>query len=104
MKDEAQQPAAALQPEVMTAEEAAAFLRLPVSLLLRKVREGQLPGAKIGRVWRFSRRFLLEWLENASIPEELVEEGLAQLVQERVAAGGKKIPLAEVKRGLGLSD
>jgi excisionase family DNA binding protein len=86
----------------MTLEEAADFLRLPVNLLLRRAREGLIPGARIGRAWRFSHRLLLEWLENASISEELVEEGLARLIEERVAAGRPKIPLAQVKERFGL--
>jgi excisionase family DNA binding protein len=101
-KAKAQPPAAPLLPEVMTVEEAAAFLRLPVNLLLRKVREGRVPGAKIGRSWRFSRRLLLEWLENASIPEELVEEGMVQAVNERMAEEDEWLSVAEVRQRLGL--
>jgi excisionase family DNA binding protein len=86
----------------MTLEEAAAFLRLPVSLLLRKAREGRVPGARIGRVWRFSHRLLLEWLENASIPEELVEEGMIQAVEERMAEEDEWLTVAEVRQRLGL--
>ncbi len=102
MKKGARQASAPLPPEVMTAEEAAAFLRLPVSLLLRKTREGLIPGAKIGRSWRFSRRLLLEWVENASIPEELVERGMIEAVKERMAEEDEWLSVAEVRKSLGL--
>jgi excisionase family DNA binding protein len=56
----------ARQKEVLTAEEAAEFLGLnPVTVRL-KARSGEIPGRKIGKEWRFSRRQLLEWLEENS--------------------------------------
>jgi len=94
--------AAALPPEVMTAEEAAAFLRLPLSLLLRKAREGLIPGAKIGRSWRFSRRLLLEWIEEASITEEMVDAGLVQAVKDRMAEEDEWLSVAQVRERLGI--
>lgn len=39
-----------------------------------------------------------------AITEAIVEEGLAEIVLARVAAKGKKIPLAEIKRRFGLWD
>jgi excisionase family DNA binding protein len=52
--------------EVLTAEEAAEFLGFnPVTIRL-KARAGEIPGRKIGKEWRFSRRRLLEWLEEDS--------------------------------------
>ena len=54
--------------EVLTAEEAAKFLGFnPVTIRL-KARSGEIPGRKIGKEWRFSRRVLLEWLEEGSRP------------------------------------
>ncbi len=38
---------------ILDAEEAAALLRVSVKTLLRLAREGQLPGRKVGREWRF---------------------------------------------------
>jgi excisionase family DNA binding protein len=87
-------------PEVLTAKEAAEFLRLPETAVLRQAREGTLPAAHIGRTWRFSRRLLLEWVEDASIPEEMVEAGMVAAIKERMVAGGREIPLAEVEERL----
>lgn len=56
------------QTEILTAEEAAEFLHFnPVTVRL-KARAGEIPGRKIGKEWRFSRRVLLEWLEEGSRP------------------------------------
>lgn len=52
--------------EVLNAEEAAEFLGFNPYTIREKARLGELPGRKIGREWRFSRRRLLEWLEEGS--------------------------------------
>ena len=49
-------------PEILTAPEAAAFLRVDESELLSAAVEGELPGRAIGDEWRFSRAALLAWL------------------------------------------
>jgi excisionase family DNA binding protein len=87
-------------PQVMTAKQAADFLQLPESTVLRRAREGTLPAAHIGRTWRFSRRLLLDWVEQASITEEMVEAGMVEAIKERMAAGGREIPFAEVEERL----
>lgn len=49
--------------EVLSAEETAAFLGFRVYTIREKARAGEIPGRKVGKEWRFSRRLLLEWLE-----------------------------------------
>ena len=49
--------------DVMTAEEAAAYLRIARATLYRLAAKGENPAVKVGRVWRFSRQLLDEWLE-----------------------------------------
>jgi excisionase family DNA binding protein len=51
--------------EVLTAKEAAAFLRCSPDRVKRHARAGRLRGAKVGRQWRFRRRDLERW---ASVP------------------------------------
>jgi len=48
--------------DVLTLDEAAAYLRVHPRTLRMKAGKGQIPGAKIGKVWRFHRRQLEEWL------------------------------------------
>ncbi|MBN3038789.1 MAG: helix-turn-helix domain-containing protein [Candidatus Omnitrophica bacterium] len=50
--------------EVLTLEEASAFLKLSKSTLYNLARKGEVPVRKIGRSWRFSKASLLKWLEN----------------------------------------
>lgn len=47
--------------EVMNGDEAAAFLKMPKSTLLKLCSEGQLPAVKVGRNWRFNRTALEKW-------------------------------------------
>ncbi len=47
--------------EVMNGDEAAVFLKMPKSTLLKLCTENQLPGVKVGRQWRFHRDALEKW-------------------------------------------
>lgn len=67
--------------DVLTPKEAADYLRLREATVLAGARRGTIPAAKIGREWRFSRRQLLRWLEDAALPEELVEQGMIQAAE-----------------------
>jgi len=49
-------------PEVMTAEQAGQFLQLDEGAVVDLAERGQLPGRKLGAVWRFSRAALVAWL------------------------------------------
>jgi excisionase family DNA binding protein len=49
-------------PEVMTAPEAAAYLRIEDEALLKAAEAGEVPGRQIAGEWRFSRAALAEWL------------------------------------------
>ncbi len=58
--------------EVMNGDEAAVFLQMPKSTLLKLCSEGQLPGVKVGRQWRFHRDALEKWKnDRAGTPEDL---------------------------------
>ena len=49
--------------EVLSAEGAAEFLGVNPYTVRQKARLGEMPGRKVGKEWRFSRRALLAWLE-----------------------------------------
>jgi excisionase family DNA binding protein len=48
--------------DVLTTAEAAQLLRVGESIVRDLAARGDLPGRKLGRHWRFSRRALLAWL------------------------------------------
>ena len=58
-----------MHKEVLSAEEAAEYLGFNPVTIRQKARSGEIPGRKVGKEWRFSRRVLLEWLEEGSRPK-----------------------------------
>jgi len=96
-----------MSAEVLTTQEAAALLSVHPKTLLRQVREGTIPAARVGRRWKFSKRQLLAWLEHGgSRDDRLVDQGLLDATLEamtNVEAGrDRMVSLAEVKERLGL--
>jgi hypothetical protein len=49
-------------PEIMNAEQAGQFLQIEEHNVIELAEAGQLPGKKLGPVWRFSREALVAWL------------------------------------------
>jgi hypothetical protein len=62
-------PPAALTDEVLTLEGAAALLKLPVDAVRSRAEEGDLPGRRFGKEWRFARIAVLAWLANGEPPK-----------------------------------
>ncbi len=48
---------------VLTIDELSAYLQIPQSSLYELVREGTLPGTKVGRHWRLRRETIDRWLD-----------------------------------------
>jgi excisionase family DNA binding protein len=55
-------------PEVMSAEQAGKLLQIDEALVVELAEAGQLPGRKLGTVWRFSRVALVAWLARPETP------------------------------------
>lgn len=53
--------------EILTLEEVAKYLKLQPQTVYKWAQEGQIPGAKLGKEWRFRRRLLDEWVDNSII-------------------------------------
>ena len=51
--------------EVLTAEQLANLLQIDSKTVRSLAARGELPGRRIGRHWRFSRRAILDWLAGA---------------------------------------
>jgi len=91
-----------MNTDVLTAQEAAAYLRLCLDSIKRKARANELPAFKVGRQWRFRKADLDAWIaKGGSRYEDVVTEGMVDTMRERVAAGQESIPLDEAKRMLG---
>lgn len=51
-------------PLVLTAKEAAEYLRFSEATILRLANQGAIPGSKIGRQWRFSQETILNLVKH----------------------------------------
>lgn len=64
---------AALNPDVMTIAELAAYLRCNKSTIYRLIKREKLPAFRIGSDWRFKRELIEKWMEEQrskfSLPE-----------------------------------
>jgi len=49
--------------DILTAKEAALFLRIGTQPLMKAVKKGEIKGKKIGGKWVFSRRWLINYIE-----------------------------------------
>jgi len=48
--------------EILNIDGAAAFLGVSIKTFSKVLREGDVPGRKVGREWKFSRQALIEWV------------------------------------------
>ncbi len=55
---------------ILTLEELAEYLKLPVATLQRSADQGQIPGRKIGEDWRFLRAAIDDWLRADAHPAD----------------------------------
>lgn len=91
--------------DVLTLEEAAGYLRLPQDTMEREVSQGNIPGRRIDRTWRFHRSALDEWLHGQDGRTVLLnqagvladDEYLSQLRADIYAARGRSESSDEVE-------
>jgi excisionase family DNA binding protein len=77
-----------MSSEIMDVEALAAYLHIPRWSVYRLVASGRLPGAKVGRPWRFHKALVDEWLI-ANGRNNLISEPRTK-PQRRAGAGGRK--------------
>ena len=50
-------------PEILTVQEVCQYLRIAKPTLYRYVRSGGLPGFKMGKMWKFHRHMIDNWVQ-----------------------------------------
>jgi excisionase family DNA binding protein len=77
--------------QIMTTKEMAEYLKLHEITICKYAGEGRIPAIRIGRVWRFDKDVIDEWIaKGQSNPEEVKETETAQKVPQK--RPGKKTP------------
>jgi excisionase family DNA binding protein len=77
------------EPDILTLQEAAEFLRVPPLTMQRQVKAGRVPGRRIGKEWRFSRSVLIKWMASGPDRHDL------ELYNRRVDADDEDSDQAE---------
>jgi excisionase family DNA binding protein len=75
------------ETDIMTLEEVAKYLKLQPQTVYKWAQEGQIPGAKLGKEWRFRRSILDEWIDSAI---HVSKGGFNFLFESSQAAIGQK--------------
>ncbi len=93
--------------KILTAEEAAEYLKMALSTLYRYMRSGKVPCFKVGNQWRFKRSVLDEWMEKMSMVDVKLNIGNVDKGVEKMSKSEKKaninfdIGLGGIFKGLG---
>ena len=56
-----------MEPQLLTVDEVAELLRIKRDTVYRLAAKGEIPGHKIGRVWRFPRDVIDEFLRRPQV-------------------------------------
>lgn len=71
----------------MTLEEVAKYLKLKPQTVYKWAQENQIPGAKLGKEWRFRKSILDQWIDSAIVRSyggfDLIVRSSQQAVQQK---------------------
>ncbi len=56
--------------DILTLEEVASYLRLTPQTIYRWAQEKRIPGAKLGKEWRFRKSIIDRWLDEQILCDE----------------------------------
>ncbi len=59
-----------MNEELMTIEDVAKYLKLSVYTIRAMLREKRIPGFKLGKMWRFKKERIDQWIENKNVLKE----------------------------------
>jgi excisionase family DNA binding protein len=75
-----------LDKDILNLEEAALLLGISLKTFQKVLREGDIPGRKIGREWKFSRRALIDWVGSSRSRDfrDLTDEARAEVITAKI--------------------
>ncbi|HOX04580.1 MAG TPA: helix-turn-helix domain-containing protein [Candidatus Paceibacterota bacterium] len=82
------------ESDILTLEEVARYLKLKPQTVYKWAQEQQIPGAKIGKEWRFRKSILDEWIDTSIVLSKAGFDLMfrsSQLAQERRALSGLEL-------------
>ncbi len=78
----------------MTVKQVADYLQLSTMMVYKLAQDGDLPAAKIGRVWRFEQETIDRWLKAKTVESPFIKtakEAVEDFVRELKKQYGKKL-------------
>ncbi len=82
------------ESDILTLEEVARYLKLKPQTVYKWAQEEQIPGAKIGKEWRFRKSMLDEWIDTSIVLSKAGFDLMfrsSQLAQQRRALSGLEL-------------
>jgi len=74
--------------QIMTTKEMAEYLKLHEITICKYAGEGRIPAIRIGRVWRFDKDVIDEWIARGQSTPEVVQDTPKKTIQKKP---GKKV-------------
>jgi excisionase family DNA binding protein len=74
--------------QIMTTKEMAEYLKLHEITICKYAGEGRIPAIRIGRVWRFDKDVIDEWIAKGQSTPEVVQETPKKSIEKKP---GKKV-------------
>ena len=84
--------------EILNIEEASAFLGVSTKTFQKVLREGDMPGRKVGREWKFWKRALAEWVGRGRSRDFLDSADADAAAEAPAAASGAAAPASMAAR------
>jgi len=88
--------------EILNIDEAAQLLGISTKTFQKVLRDGEVPGRKIGREWKFSRRALIDWVAAGRardfIGRDSIADDRAQAHIAKASAASHRRPAARALR------
>ncbi len=75
--------------EIMTTKELAKYLRLHEITICKHATEGKIPAVRVGRVWRFDKEAIDNWISEDDKNPQKVKKSKAKAASK---AGQRKMP------------
>lgn len=90
--------------DIMTVEDVAKYLKLKPQTVYKWAQEGQIPGTKLGKEWRFRRSIIDEWIDTSIALSKggfdlLHQQSLLDVRRSGVSAADVERLLRELDRG-----
>ena len=74
--------------QIMTTKEMAEYLKLHEITICKYAGEGRIPAIRIGRVWRFDKDVIDEWIAKGQSTPEVAQDTSKKLIDKKP---GKKV-------------